>query len=266
MRLSVNHTTKYSYSGPVNYGLQQLRFTPQDNKNQKILNWRVSLSHGDTEAEYTDQHGNIVSLVSMKKGADTISISVSGEVETHDTQGIFGEHTGIAPLWLYKRYTDLNKPGDGVKNLCTYVESLSGSDLENLHALSAKIRDIVDYETGQTEVMSTAEDALRIGHGVCQDHTHIFTSVARVLGFPARYVSGYLRIDGVIDQEATHAWSEAYIPGLGWTGFDVSNIISPDDRYIRLACGLDFKDAAPISGLTMGNQTESLDVTLQVQQ
>ena len=90
------------------------------------------------------------------------------------------------------------------------------------------------------------------------------------MGFPARYVSGYLMMNDRIDQEATHAWAEAYIPDIGWVGFDVSNGISPDDRYIRVATGLDYKDASPISGLRMGSGTssmnESMDVSIQVQQ
>jgi len=73
------------------------------------------------------------------------------------------------------------------------------------------------------------------GQGVCQDHTHIFISAARELGYPARYISGYLMMNDRIDQEASHAWAEAYVEGLGWVGFDVSNGISPDERYVQSA-------------------------------
>ena len=69
-----------------------------------------------------------------------------------------------------------------------------------------------------------------------------------------------------ITQDATHAWAEIFIPHLGWTGFDVSNQISPDDRYVRVATGLDYSEAAPISGLTLGGQNESISVDVQVQQ
>ena len=69
-----------------------------------------------------------------------------------------------------------------------------------------------------------------------------------------------------VEQDATHAWAEAHIDGLGWVGFDVSNGVSPDERYVRLAVGRDARDAAPISGLRVGNADETLIVSLQVQQ
>jgi len=69
-----------------------------------------------------------------------------------------------------------------------------------------------------------------------------------------------------IAQDATHAWAEVHVPGLGWTGFDVSNQISPDERYVRVATGLDYSDAAPISGIVFGDCNEAISVDVQVQQ
>lgn len=101
---------------------------------------------------------------------------------------------------------------------------------------------------------------------MCQDHAHIFIAAARHAGHPARYVSGYLMMDDRVDQDATHAWAEVWIGDLGWTGFDVSNGISPDMRYVRIASGLDYSQASPISGMTFGGSGESIDVNVQVQQ
>jgi transglutaminase-like putative cysteine protease len=102
--------------------------------------------------------------------------------------------------------------------------------------------------------------------GVCQDHAHIFITAMRLLGYPSRYVSGYLMMNDREEQDATHAWAEAHLDGIGWVGFDVSNGYSPDDRYIRVATGLDYKDASPMTGMRFGNNTEHLAVQLQVQQ
>jgi len=113
---------------------------------------------------------------------------------------------------------------------------------------------------------ATAEEAMAGGTGVCQDHAHIFIAAARAGGVPARYVSGYLMMDDRIDQDASHAWAEGYVAGLGWVGFDISNRQSPDERYVRLAVGRDYHDAAPISGLRIGDAQESMIVNLQVQQ
>jgi transglutaminase-like putative cysteine protease len=73
-------------------------------------------------------------------------------------------------------------------------------------------------------------------------------------------------MDDRIDQEAGHAWAEAHVDALGWVGFDVSNGISPDARYVRVATGLDYTGAAPVRGLRYGAGGESLDVAIQVQQ
>ena len=115
---------------------------------------------------------------------------------------------------------------------------------------------------------TTAEEALTLGDGgVCQDHANIFISAARLSGLPARYVSGYLMMNDRVDQDATHAWAEACMSNdLGWVGFDVSNGVSPDERYVRIAVGRDARDAAPIDGLRMGSADEKLIVSLQVQQ
>ncbi len=85
------------------------------------------------------------------------------------------------------------------------------------------------YEIGSTDVETVAEAALAAGHGVCQDLTHVFCAVARLSGIPARYVSGYLMMDGVEHQAASHAWAEAHVAGLGWVGFDAANNMSPDE-------------------------------------
>jgi transglutaminase-like putative cysteine protease len=91
-------------------------------------------------------------------------------------------------------------------------------------------------------------------------------AAARSLGFSSRYVSGYLMMNDRVHQEAAHAWAEIYVTDIGWIGFDVSNGISPDERYVRVACGLDYKEAAPVSGVRFGDSAEALSVSLQVEQ
>jgi transglutaminase-like putative cysteine protease len=102
---------------------------------------------------------------------------------------------------------------------------------------------------------------------VCQDISHIFIASARSLGIPARYVSGYLhRADGQNDQQAGHAWSEAYVDGLGWVAFDATNGMCATDAYLRVAVGLDYLSAAPLRGSRIGGDGEGLDVRIRVDQ
>ena len=94
----------------------------------------------------------------------------------------------------------------------------------------------------------------------------MFCAVARLLGFKARYVSGYLMMDDTTIQDASHAWAEVHVDALGWVGFDISNSISPDDRYIRLATGFDYADVIPVSGVRVGDGNESMSTRIVVEQ
>jgi transglutaminase-like putative cysteine protease len=267
MRLKVHHRTSYHYEKPLSYGLQELRLTPKSRPGQEILNWTTHVEGGVTEATFDDQHMNHVVLISFANGGHDIVVTSEGEVETSDTAGVVGRHQGFAPLWLLERKTDLTRPGPLNRNLVKGLAAEVEDDLPRLQNMSARITHEVEYRTGGTDSDTTAELALEQGFGVCQDHAQIFVAAARLMGYPARYVSGYLMMNDRVHQDATHAWAEAHIEGIGWVGFDVSNCISPDERYVRVATGLDYREAAPISGLRFGDHgSETLAVDIQVQQ
>jgi transglutaminase-like putative cysteine protease len=262
MRLKISHTTEYLYDQPVPYSLQRLRLTPVDGPTQKVINWAITVDGAKVEAGYADQYGNRVELVSAEGTEHTIRISASGEVETSDKAGVFGPHQGFCPLWLFLRETPRTKAGKLIKGL---AKSLTGdSELARMHALMEAIHGTVAYTPGTTDTETTAEEALEAKTGVCQDHAHIFVSAARLLDIPARYVSGYLLMEGTTEQVATHAWAEVHLPGLGWVGFDAANNICPDDRYVRIASGLCYRDCAPVSGMRLGLAGENLKVSLTV--
>lgn len=266
MRLKISHVTKYHYTEPVQYSLQQVRLTPKSRAGQTVIDWNTNIEGGNKELEFEDQHDNHVMLVSIQDGESDLSIHSQGEIETTDTNGIIGELGGYAQLWYYKSSTPLTRPGPHLAKLVNNLGDDFDGDIARMHALSGIISRSVTYQTGKTHAETTAEEALENGHGVCQDHAHIFIAAARLMGYPARYVSGYLMMDDRVEQDASHAWAEVHAQGIGWIGFDVSNDICPDERYVRIATGLDYKEAAPISGLRFGPSAESMIVSLQVQQ
>ncbi|ANU07379.1 transglutaminase family protein [Paraurantiacibacter namhicola] len=266
MRLAIRHSTTYRFSEPVAHGLQRLRLTPKATQGQEVLDWRMTYEGAREELVYEDQNYNTVSLVSVDGGAKKVVVTCEGTVDTEDKAGVIGQHAGHLPLWAFLGATDLTRPGDGVRALIASVERSEGGMVSTLHNLSARIRERVDYQTGRTGVTTTAEEAIEAGQGVCQDHAHIFIACARALEIPARYVSGYLMMNDRIEQEATHAWAEAHVQGLGWVGFDISNQISPDPRYVRVATGRDYRDAAPVTGISFGGVAEDLEVDLAVEQ
>lgn len=266
MRLRISHTTTYLFDQPALYGLQQLRLTPKSRPGHQVVDrWDMVVEGGRIETTFQDQFRNAVSLVSFDPGAHEIRVSCDGEVVVEDTVGVVGKHSGFAPLWFFLRNTARTDPGDQVAALVNTVKDMS-DDLPRLHALSAAILDVAPYAIGVTGAMTSAEEALSLKGGVCQDHAHIFISAARMLGYPARYVSGYLMMNDRVHQDASHAWAEAHLPKIGWVGFDISNGYSPDARYVRVATGLDYTDAAPIAGLHYGASGEAMSVDIQVAQ
>ncbi len=266
MRLNINHQTRYTYDAPVAYGLQQIRLTPKSCATQNIVSWETEITGGEVEAEFEDQYDNHVILVRTHENETEIGIHASGKADTMDTNGIIGKHTGFVPLWCFKRSTPLTEVGKNIRSLVRELSRDFDSDLEMMHELTRLIGQHVAYEVGTTASTTTAEEALEHGRGVCQDHAHIMIGAARHLGMPARYVSGYLMMNDRIVQDASHAWVEVHCDGIGWTGFDVSNGISPDERYVRIATGLDYREAAPVFGIRHGNAGESMNVTVNVEQ
>lgn len=266
MRLSISHTTRYRFGGSVVHGVQRLRLTPKATQGQKIIDWRMAYDGAHEELSYDDQNHNHVTLVSVVPGAEEVLVTCSGVVETEDKAGVIGHHSGHLPLWSFLSHTRLTRPGPRVRQVLGQLDKRSENLLSTLHQLSAVVRQQVDYVVGATQVETTAEEALVHGAGVCQDHAHVFIAAARAMEVPARYVSGYLMMDDRIDQEATHAWAEAFVEGLGWVGFDVANQISPDPRYVRVATGRDYRDAAPVTGVSFGAALDEMHVMLAVEQ
>jgi transglutaminase-like putative cysteine protease len=265
MTLAIRHTTHYAFGGPVMHALQRLRLTPKETQGQRIIEWRMTFENAHAELEYDDQHFNHVTLIGVEPGAREVTVTCEGIVETEDNAGVIGRHSGHLPLWSFLRQTPLTRPGPKLRALLREVPGPAGdAPLDFLHALSGQIRERIAYEAGRTHSATTAEEAVVHGYGVCQDHAHIFIGAARASGIPARYVSGYLMMDDRIEQEATHAWAEAHVEGLGWVGFDVSNGISPDPRYVRVATGSDYRDAAPVTGISFGGMDEVLRVGVAV--
>ncbi|MFN4020010.1 MAG: transglutaminase domain-containing protein [Erythrobacter sp.] len=265
MTLAIRHTTHYAFGAPVMHALQRLRLTPKATQGQRIITWRMAFENAHAELAYDDQHFNHVTLIGVEPGARAVTVTCEGIVETEDNAGVIGRHSGHLPLWSFLRQTPLTRPGPRLRALLREVPGPAGdAPLDFLHALSGQIRERIAYAAGRTHSATTAEEAAQHGCGVCQDHAHIFIGAARASGIPARYVSGYLMMDDRIEQEATHAWAEAHVEGLGWVGFDVSNGISPDPRYVRVATGSDYREAAPVTGISFGGMDEVLRVGVAI--
>jgi len=265
MKIHIRHATTYHYDNPGSHLVQRLHLTPQDSPSQSVLDWTIEAPGIEGALEYVDAFGNVAHVTTPPIDLTEVTVIAAGTVRTTDTAGVTGHDFGSVPIQAYLASTPATDANAAIKMLADGHSHLSGID--QLHSLSAAVLDKVAYVIGATNEHTTAADAVRDGKGVCQDHAHVFISAARLLGVPARYVSGYMVVGENEFAEASHAWAEAYVANLGWVGFDVSNQVSPDERYVRVATGMDVSGATPAKGVRRGLSTgaETMDVEVLVE-
>lgn len=266
MRIRIEHETRYVYDRPARSVLQILRLTPRDHDGQHVVSWRIEPSVEGKLKPFDDGYGNAGHTFEADEPVDSMVLSVVGEVDMQDTAGMVSGTTERLPDPVFLRETDLTAADPEIRSFAAeFAGGVGGDPLGTMHALLSRIHGEIAFETGRTDSGTTAAQAFGLRRGVCQDLTHVFLASARLLGVPARYVSGYFhRADGVVEQTAGHAWAEAKVPGLGWIGFDPANGISTTDAHVRIAVGLDYLAAAPIRGSRRGGGAETLDVRLRV--
>ena len=268
MRIRISHETVYHYDRPPKGVIQTLRMTPRNHDGQYVVDWRIDVSEDCRLDAQEDAFGNITHAFTIDGPLSSLRILVEGVVETQDTHGLVRGAVEHFPPSLYLRETQLTMPNPSIAAFAADVKKRSkGDTLELMHAMVERLhRDIV-FDTDPTHAATTAAEAFALKRGVCQDLTHVFITAARTLGIPARYIGGYFRrVDGVVRQDAGHAWAEAFIPDLGWVAFDAANGISATDAHVRVAVGLDYLGAAPVRGTRYGGGGETLEVKVHVYQ
>jgi transglutaminase-like putative cysteine protease len=264
MLLVVRHLTQMSYpEGAAGLALR-LKLFPQSHEGQRVIEWQVDIDGQEIVQSTVGGSGERFAQWLSQGGRDSLEIVAHGRVETEDKAGIVRGLRRAAPPAVYLRGTPLTEPDDAIRALGG--DLAPGADaVAALHALSRRVREALPYRSGITESATSAAAALAGAGGVCQDHAHIFISAARARGLPARYVVGYLLASDEADQQfETHAWAEAFVEGLGWVGFDVTNGVSPTDRYIRLCTGLDANDAAPVRGIVTGGGPGTVSANVRI--
>jgi transglutaminase-like putative cysteine protease len=247
--------------------IQTLRLTPRNHDGQFVADWRIDVSEDCRLDVHEDAFGNITHTFSAEGPFGQLAVHVEGEVDVQDTAGIVRGAVERFPPSLFLRATPLTTADEAIADFAREVRAEGGDTLALLHALLGRVHGEMSYDTDPTLTTTTAAEAFALKRGVCQDLTHVFIAAARQLGIAARYVGGYFRrADGVVDQEAGHAWAEAYVPAVGWVAFDPANGICATDAHVRVAVGLDYLGAAPVRGTRYGGGAESMAVKVQVDQ
>jgi transglutaminase-like putative cysteine protease len=268
MRLSIVHRTTYQYGTPASRVIQVLRMTPRNHDGQFVSHWRVDVSADCRVEQHEDAFGNITHAFAAEGPLPELTLLVEGEVETRDSQGVVRDAAERFPPSLFLRETALTTCNAEIAAFAAETRQAAGDDpLKLLHRLLERLHDEMHYETDRTHSQTTAAEAFALKRGVCQDLTHVFIAASRSLGIPARYIGGYFcPDDGVAEQDAGHAWAEAFVPDLGWIAFDTANGLCATDAHARVAVGLDYLGAAPVRGTRYGGGTETLAVDIHIDQ
>jgi len=176
---------------------------------------------------------------------------------TADTLSLLEAHDYVQP----SRYAPCSGPiRDFTAPLAAQADAA-----ERAQALMAAVAGALVYERGATDVRTSADVALALGRGVCQDFAHLMLAACRCLGLPARYVSGYLYTPPNADAElASHAWVDVYLAGQGWLALDPTHNAAQSGHYVRVAVGRDYADVPPTRGVFKGNASETLAVDVSV--
>ena len=268
MRIRISHATTYTYNTPPTLVTQVLRLTPRGHEGQHVIAWRIDLSEDCLLHQHQDAFGNIIHSFTAEGPFNELTVAVDGEVDTQNTHGMVKGAVERFPPEFYLRETPLTQADAAILDFAeTTRAAADGDTLTRMHALMTTLNREIAFDTDPTHPTTTAAESFSLRRGVCQDITHIFVAAARALGIPARYVGGHFhRADGVIAQEAGHAWAEAHIEQLGWVGFDPTNGISAAEAHVRVAVGLDYLGASPVRGTRYGGSGEILKVAVRVDQ
>ena len=284
MLFEIRHVTEYEYDEPVRESMMELRLRPRRSLEQRVVNFELELDPRAQTFDYTDNFGNSVHHFDVPQAHRRLVIIANSVVETSAPPTPpdavdRGEWQALAGDQVRADCFDFIPPhGLAIETppLTAFIAerdigALKRHDpLTALRALTATLYESFDYETGITGADSPIDHALIERRGVCQDFAHIMIAICRGWGIPARYVSGYLFTDRArgdrSDPDHTHAWVEAYLPSLGWLGFDPTNNVPAGERHIAIGVGRDYVDVPPTRGVFKGEAESKLSVGVQVRE
>lgn len=256
MKLMINHQTYYQYTAPAKNSIQYIKMMPQSNRHQEVLHWNISVPGQNTCQK--DQFDNMWMTATQHFEYMDLMIMAQGVVDI-DEHNLFGIDTALDPMHFLQVTPFTQCSSEMLQFAQQYVTHIN---VQNLQRLAAVILNEMPYMPATTTVRHQASESFAAKQGVCQDHSHVFIAMAKALGVPARYVSGYLFVN---DQAhlASHAWAEAFIQGK-WYCFDVSNQIFQPNSHIYIATGRDYWDVAPVRGVRSHGGLESMHSIVQV--
>lgn len=232
-----------------------MRTKPMEQGNQKNLEFSCRITPADTIDEIWDGFGNHGFTGAVRAPHEMLEVEAEGIVAVESCV------TDEALHPMYRFPSAYTVPGEAVRGFLESAEGTLGhplSGFSDVQQMMTFLHARLLYQPGATNVKTTAEEALAGGRGVCQDYAHIFISLCRLAGIPARYAAGMM-----IGEGQTHAWAEVWLDGH-WQGFDPTNGRMVDDTYIKLTHGRDFADGAVDKGCFIGFASQTQQILVKV--
>ncbi len=282
MKYTIRHLTRYDYSDLIRESVMEVRKQPRSDGNQHCYRFTLTVEPSARVFQFEDYQGNIVHHFDIPKAHRRLIITAEGLVEVNLPPALpellpvsAWEDLDVAisddSFWDLLMPSYYIQPSDMLEMLAEELDLMARRDdpLSLLREVNAAVYDSFDYLPSTTTVDLPAEHALEQRSGVCQDFAHIMIALLRqYLRIPCRYVSGYLYTGednhDRSAEDASHAWVEAWLPDLGWIGFDPTNNLIAADRHIRVAVGRDYADVPPTHGIFRGEAESELSVGVQV--
>ena len=273
----IHHVTKYTYQVQVRDSANQIMLFPIKDEFQTVLKQELIITGDPVVDIYKDYYGNEVGsfmyadLHSQLVIDSKIEVITKSKLLPHDTMPKEEQWNSLKSLRFQLPFIDFLKQEyfaavDEIKQITQLEQVLLVSPFAAAQKLNEYVYQQFQYIKGVTSVETTPDEIWKLKAGVCQDFAHILLVMLRIIGIPARYVSGYICPDrnGMRGEGATHAWVEAYIPDYGWLGFDPTNNCIVNDMHVRLAVGRNFSDCSPVKGTYKGTSNHSLEVGVSV--
>jgi transglutaminase-like putative cysteine protease len=275
MLLKIAHHTNLKYSDMISESIMELRMVPRQEQDQHRLSFSLAIGPPTSVSSYFDWLGNTVHTFSINGFHDQIKIVATSVVETdrpHRQPERFADVWPVsAEVFDYSIYDFLHFGGPvldcpPLRELTKLIAPQPGT---NLGEVALRILHLIDdkftYRKGITNAASPITEILQTGYGVCQDFTHLMIALARAVGIPARYVSGFIHTGDkkLRGDTQTHAWCELFFPSDGWVGFDPANRTVITGSFVKVAAGRDFRDVPPNRGVYRGKATETIEVAVK---
>ena len=277
MRYEIEHVSRYLYTAPVQHCVMALCLQPRDDRGQRLLHFEVSTVPLAPLSYETDAFGNTKHVLNVHREHEVLEVATRCTVETAlpaalpasldvDAWAELRSWRQSFTHWDFTHPSVLARPSAALTDFVDWLGiEPAGDPLAALRRLADTLHRSFQYVPGATSAVSSMEQILESGRGVCQDYAHVMIAIARSWGVPTRYVSGYMYVTDHAAATATHAWVECRLPNLGWIGFDPTNRRLADERYVRIAVGRDYQDVAPTRGVLVGGGDSELEVDVRMQ-